>query len=93
MIWITVASPVSQEELGIMDLGNMNKSLAAKCIYNYSNNKEAPWKKVVCTRSKSDTNSLMSVLGKDNNKSVRLRVVDTVIGMSGLAREMIHQKF
>lgn len=48
---------------------------------------------MLCAKSKGDSNSLMPVLGNKSNRSMLLRVIDVVIGRSGLTREVIQQQF
>lgn len=64
--------------LGIMDLGDMSFTMAAKWIFNYANGKETLWRKVVSARSKCNHNSL-SALGNNGNCSVLLRFVNSVL--------------
>lgn len=69
--------------LGILDLRDLNKTLVAKWIYSYSNNKNALWRKVV---SKCDPNYFFPILGNSCNKSVLVGFVHGVIGINGRAR-------
>lgn len=39
--WDTVSSPVLQGGLGILDVGDMEKTLVAKWIFNKANNRDA----------------------------------------------------
>lgn len=71
----------------------MNKALAEKWKYNYTNNKDALGRKVVCARSKGDLNSLLLVFGNSGNKSVSLGFVQGAIGRNGNAREVINENF
>lgn len=57
--WESVTTPIYQGGLGILNLGEMNKTLAPKWIFSYTNNKDALWKKVACANTKDDPNSLM----------------------------------
>lgn len=75
-----------------MDLGDINVALAVKWMFSYVNNKEAGmWRKMVCAWSKGNPNRLIHVLGARDNKSVLLRFVESAIGGSSRAREVVNQ--
>lgn len=89
----SITALVNQGRLGILDLWDMNKALAVKWIFNYTNNKDALWRKVVCAHSKSDLNRLMLALENSGNKSVLLEFVDGALRRTGHVREVINQHF
>lgn len=70
--WETIIAPVLQEGLGILDLRDMGKTLIVKWVFNYTNNREALWRKVVCEKSKGNSRSLLPILGDMGNNSVLL---------------------
>lgn len=63
-----------------------------KWIYNYSNNREALWRNVVCAYSKGDSNSLMLYIGNRENNSMLLGFVNAALGSNSDAREVISQE-
>lgn len=77
--------------MGILDLDDMNKALAAKWVYRFVNSKDVLWRKVAFARSGGNLNSLMPSLGYKGNKFVLLNFVDSVIGRTRRAREVIDQ--
>lgn len=91
--WESITMPVYQGGLGIFNLRDMGKALAAKWIYNFANNKEALWRKVVCAKSKSDQNSLLPDLGNKRSHSVLLGFVNPALGSSEWVTEVIMHGF
>lgn len=91
--WETIIAPVYQGVLGILDLRDTGKTLVAKWIYSYCNNKDALWRKVVCDKSKGNPNSLLLALGNTGNKYVLLDFVDSALGQNDRVREVIKHKF
>lgn len=79
-------APVYHGGLDILDLEGIGKVLAAKWIYNYANNKDVMWKKVVCARSKGGQNRLMSAIGNRGNNSVLFDFLDLALGRNDRVR-------
>lgn len=71
----------------------MGKALISKWIYNYTNCKDASWGKVVCTKSKRDSDSLLSTLRNMGNNSVLLSFVDSTLGRNDRDREVVNNEF
>lgn len=90
MDWGTITAPVDQHGLGILNTWDMNKTLAAKWIYSFANNKNEVWRKVVCTKSKGDQNSLMSVFGNRNNRSAFFSFVVSALWTNDRVRGAIN---
>lgn len=71
----------------------MNKSLVSKWIFNYANNMEAPWRKVVCARSKGNLSSIRSTMENNGNNLVLWKFVGSMMERSGRVKEVIDQQF
>lgn len=91
--WDSMACWATQGGLGVLDLGDMNKALAAIWIYMYTNNKVAFLKEFVCARSRKNENSLLTTLGNEASNSVLIGFVESTIGRSGRAREVVDHHF
>lgn len=83
--------PVIHGSLGILDLSDMNKGLTVKWIYNYVNNTNVLWRKVVCVRSKSDPNRLLAFLGNCDSKSLLLGFVKRSLERNDRVRDLVNQ--
>lgn len=71
----------------------MNIALIVKWIFSYTNNKEALQRKVLCAWSMGNPSMLMLVLGTSGTKPVLCRFVESVIGGSSQAMDVIKQQF
>ena len=76
-----------------MNFREMNKALAAKGVYRYTNNKETLWRKVVCAWSNDDQNSCMPALWKRGFSSILLGFVESVLGRIDRANKVNNQQF
>lgn len=91
--WESVTSPDKLGGLEIIDLGNMNKALVVKWIYSFANNKDVMWQKLVFACSHGNPHSLLPSLGNRSNDLVVLGFVESTIGWTGPARDMVNQHF
>lgn len=93
MNWESITASISQGGLGILDLGDMNKVLAATWIFRFANDKDSLWRKVVCAKSNGGPDRLMLALGNHNNNSVLLGFVESSIGRNGHVRDVVNKQF
>lgn len=91
--WETIASPMAAGGLGFLDFGDMSTTLAANWIFKYGNNKNTLWWKVVCERISGNYYNLLPVLENSGNNSVYSRFINSVVGSSRWARDVINQHF
>lgn len=62
--WDNVTVACDKEELGVLELGDIDVALLVKWISRYRNKNDRLWKRVACTKSGEDPNSLTLTLNR-----------------------------